>query len=1249
MKNYIILTILALFSLTTVSAQNYFIENKGQWTDEVLFKNQSAGNTTWITKSSVVFDYAQYSEISENEFSATGQVIKMEFLNSNLNTEYSGKKKLSAYHNYFIGNNQNKWKSKVALYEDAVLTNVYEGIDLKFYWDEGTIRYDFIVGPKSNPNQIKLKFSGQDDISISKDSELCLTTRFGEIKHTKLLVYQMVNGQKTAIKSAFVSLADNTFKFEIGAYDKSRELVIDPLIYSTYIGTSDNDRAFEMTLAPDGKPIIVGLSWNSSYPTSSGAYQKTVKGNSDGILTKMNDDCTAVLFSTFYGGSQWEEPRGIDYDTEGNIYIAGETMSTDFPVSSMAYQKTAGGNNQSDAFVLKFSSDGSQLIFSTYLGTAQADQAKDLKIDPNGFVFVIGEARSSAFPITANAVQKTYSGGPVDGFLTVFSPDGKDLVYSTFIGGTGDDFPRKILLDGDFLYIVGHTRSTDFPVTANAYQKTIGGNRDAFLIKYRGQGTETLFSTFIGGSLDDSGIGMCFDANKNIIFTGNTFSTNYPVTNDAVQKTLAGDDDVMVTKFNPAGNLIYSTFIGGKASDRANDIRCDEFGNYYLTGMTKSNNYPTTLKALQKTYISKEDVLVTKLNPNNPSLLYSTYLAGNNEDWGRSIACYGNTVIVTGYTSSSDFLISDNAYKKTFSGNRDIFLTKFSPDEGTLDKPILVNPVKGAVDVIIQPTLIWEKVDYADAYTVIVAKDIDLTNKVFSQTGITTLQKKIDTELESNKKYYWAVTAKAGAVVGPQSDVYSFTTEVNLSVPTLISPPDKADDVVLTPKFTWSQEPNTDNYHLRLLNSNNPDDIIFEKLFPTETEYVSPITLEEGKEYFWTVRTIYNGEIGPWASISSFTTKSTIKAPILVYPADKDKYVQSKNTLFYWKKEKTATQYEIYIYEEADLKSPIKTALISDTFYINNSDLEYGKIYYWTVRSKSSNQTSSWTEMFSFQTEVVMEKPILISPENFTKDLTIYPKFVWHRVNYAVKYKLEIMIPDALVYQAETSDTSFQMLEPLENGAGLYWQVRAIGVDETEQLSDTWEFSTIDALIAPTLVSPDEMAQIDPATATFVWNKVPHYDGLYNIQIYKRPGSVLVIDEIVEDTVYTVDEPLLYNQGYYWQVSYFRGDETSPWSIVRRFTTYPTSVKESPLFSSIKLYPNPTGSKAELSINYSETCDAKIFISTVGGKIIKTDVIRLLIGETRYEIDTEHLTSGSYYITITTPAGYITRELVVVK
>jgi hypothetical protein len=1250
MKKYILLTILALCSLSTLSAQNYFIENKGQWTDEVLFKNQSAGNTTWITKSSIAFDYAQYSEISENEFSVKGQVIKMEFLNSNLNIEFSGKNKLSTYHNYFIGNNQNTWKSKVALYEDALLTNIYEGIDLKFYWDEGTIRYDFIVGPKSNPEQIKLKFSGQDNISISKNNELCLTTRFGEIKHTKLLVYQMINGQKTAIKSAFVCLSDNTFKFEIGDYDKSRELVIDPLIYSTYIGTSDNDRAFEMALAPDGKPIIVGLSWNSSYPTSSGAYQKTVKGNSDGILTKMNDDCTAVIFSTFYGGAQWEEPRGLDYDADGNIYIAGETISTDFPVTAMAYQKTAGGNSQADAFVLKFSPDGSQLIFSTYLGTAQADQAKDLKIDPSGFVFVIGEARSSAFPITANAVQKTYSGGPVDGFLTVFSPDGKDIVYSTFIGGTGDDFPRKIQLDGDFLYIVGHTRSTNFPVTANAYQKTIGGNRDAFLIKYRGQGTEILFSTFIGGSLDDSGIGMCLDANKNIIFTGNTFSTNYPVTNDAVQKTLAGEDDVMVTKFNPAGTLMYSTFIGGKASDRANDIRSDASGNYYVTGMTKSNNYPTTLKALQKTYKSKEDVFVTKLNPNNPSLLYSTYLSGNNEDWGRSIACYGNTVIVTGYTSSSDFLISDNAYKKTFSGNRDIFLTKFSPDEGTLDKPVLVTPAKGAVDVILQPTLIWEKVDYADAYTVVVAKDKDLTNKVFSQTGLTTLQKKIDTDLESNTKYYWAVTAKAGTLVGPQSDVNSFTTELNLSVPTLILPMDNANNVILTPKFIWSKEPNTDNYHLRLLNSTNPDDFVFEKLLSTDTTYTSPIALEEGKEYFWTVRTVYKSEIGPWAPIYSFTTKSIIKAPVLVYPADKAKYTQSKNTLFYWKKEKTATQYEIYIYEEADLKSPIKTAITSDTFYINNSDLEYGKIYYWAVRSKSSNQISSWTEMFSFQTEVVLEKPILISPENLTKDLTIYPKFVWHKVNYAVNYKLEIMIPDAVVYQAETTDTSFQMVEPLENGAGLYWQVRAIAIDETEQLSDVWGFSTIDALIAPTLVSPDEMAQIDPATATFVWNKVPHYDGLYNIQIYKRPGSVLAIDEIVEDTVYTVAEPLLYNQGYYWQVSYFRGDETSPWSIVRRFTTYPTSVLDENCGYNLILSPNPAKDYITVALKPSEGFEPsegspiQIF-NSIGEKVLSVGTGRDL----SERIDISDLPNGIYYITIITPSGYVTRELVVIK
>ncbi len=1244
MRKFILFIIYIFVSSCNLSAQDYFVENKGQWSDEVLFQNQATGTTTWITKSSVVFDYAKYSEISENEYSASGQVIKMEFVNSNLNTQYSGKQKLNGFHNYFLGNESSKWASKAALYKDAMLTNLYDGIDLKFYWDEGAIRYDFILSPKSDPKAINLKFTGQDKVTLTADNELCLTTKFGEIKHTKLFVYQMAEGKKVEVKSAFATLPNNTYQFKIGDYDKTKELIIDPLVYSTYIGTSDNDRAFEMKLAPDGKPIIIGLSWHSSYPTSIGAYQKTVMGNSDGILTKMNDDGTAIEFSTFYGGSQWDEPRGLDYDASGNIYIAGETISTNFPVTLQAYQTTAGGNNQADAFVMKFSPDGSQLIFSTYLGTNQADQAQDLKIDPNGFVYVIGEARSTAFPVTANALQKTYSSGPVDGFLTIFSPDGKNLVYSSFIGGSGDDFPRKILVDGEFVYIVGHTRSTNFPITANAYQKTIGGTRDAFLMKFRGQGTEVVFSTYVGGSLDDTGIGMCFDANKNVIFTGNTFSTNYPITTNAVQKTLGGEDDVMVTKFDPTGNLLYSTFIGGSASDRANDIRCDASSNYYVTGMTKSANYPVTLKALQNKYISKEEVFVTKLNPNSSSLIYSTYLAGNNEDWGRGIANWGNTIIITGYTSSSDFVTSPNAFNRTFSGNRDIFLTKIAPVEGTLDKPILTTPAKGAVDVVINPTMVWGKVDYADAYTLVVAKDKDLTNKVFSQTGITTLEKKIDTDLEANKNYYWAVTAKAGTLVGPQSEVFSFTTELNLSVPTLILPIDNADNVILTPKFVWSKEINTDNYHLRLLNSANPNDFIFEKLLPSDTTYTSSITLDEGKEYFWTVRTVYKSEIGPWAPVSSFTTKSIIKAPVLVFPVNKVKYVQTQNTLFYWKKANLATQYEIYIYDEVDAKMPINSGIVSDTFYVNNTILENAKVYYWSVRSKSGNQISNWSELFSFQTEVNLEKPILISPENFSKDLSKYPKFVWHKVKNAVKYRLEVLISDAVVYQTVTTDTSFQMVENLVSGTEYSWQVAAIAIDETEKSSEVWEFSTIEALFPPTLVSPAEMAQVDAETATFVWNKVLNI-AQYNIQIYKRPGQVLAVDEIVEDTVFTVLEPLLYNQGYYWQVSYYRGDETSPWSLTKRFTTYPTSVLDNSLAEKVTITPNPANDKIYVKIDDLVLGNCEISIYNSLGDLCGT----YTISGHSIEIPTFNMIQGSYIIKIGFNNKYVLKNIRIIR
>jgi hypothetical protein len=384
-------------------------------------------------------------------------------------------------------------------------------------------------------------------------------------------------------------------------------------------------------------------------------------------------DPVVLVYSTYLGGSDYDRTFAIAVDGTGSAYVTGYTQSTNFPTLS-PYQATYLGGQ--DVVVTKLTPSGNALVYSTYLGGAGSDTGAGIAVDAAGSAYVTGWTSSTDFP-TLLAYQAT-RGGSYDAFVTKLAPAGNALVYSTYLGGTSLDQGWAIAVDGvGAAYVTGTTQSTNFP-TLSAYQATSHGGFDAFVAKLSPAGTALVYSTYLGGSGDESGQGIGVDAAGSAYVAGWTSSTNFP-THSAYQPANQGEDDVFVTKLTPAGSaLVYSTYLGGSDMDDAWGVAVDGAGSAYVTGVTASTNFPT-LSAYQATLQGGYDAFVTKLSPAGTALVHSTYLGGSGDDYGEAIAVdAAGSAYVTGYTLSTNFP-TQSPYQATLQGNANAFMTKLTP------------------------------------------------------------------------------------------------------------------------------------------------------------------------------------------------------------------------------------------------------------------------------------------------------------------------------------------------------------------------------------------------------------------------------------------------------------------------------------------------------------------------------------------------------------------------------------------
>ena len=636
------------------NAKLSFEENKGQTDPRVQYLARGKGYTLFLTSTEAVLR-------------AGPDVLRIKLAGANPASKALGAEPQVARSNYFIGDDPAEWRTDVANYGRVRFAEVYPGIDLVYYGKDRQIEHDWMVKPGADPSKIRLKFAGVRRMYVDQSGDLVLETRSGQLRQKKPVAYQ---GNGKEIAGRYVIRAGFEAGFELGRYDFAKPLVIDPvLVYSSYLGGSLTDLGFAIAADAAGSAYVTGATNSIDFPVAS-----ALQGKNDHVypslafVTKISPDGSTLLYSTYLGGGA--EGHAIAVDSAGNAYIAGASVGGGFPVVN-GYQHFCPSKSStypSSAFVTKLNPAGNAVLFSTCLSGGSNDSASGIAVDAGGNVYVTGSTNSPDFP-TTNAIQNTLAKnknnvvGYSDAFVAKLSSDGSTLLYSTYLGGSFDDGGAGIAVDASGnAYVVGTTFSTDFPTlkalqpSSLACQICVGGPYTAFVAKISPNGS-LIFSTYLGGSSQDAGTAIALDSSGNAYLTGLTKSPDFPTVNPMQGKLGTGYGNAFVTKINASGTaVLYSTFLGGSGlGDRGSGIAVNTAGEAWIGGNTVSSDFPI-VDPLMSTGLAggaATTTFVSQLSEDGSKLLFSTYV-GPSAAGGIALDGGGSTYL-TGATVALNF------------------------------------------------------------------------------------------------------------------------------------------------------------------------------------------------------------------------------------------------------------------------------------------------------------------------------------------------------------------------------------------------------------------------------------------------------------------------------------------------------------------------------------------------------------------------------------------------------------------